>query len=176
MSYTEFQLDNLRLDKLQIKPTESVKVSADVTNRGKVAGDEVVQLYIRDLAATVTRPVKELRGFKRVTLQPGAKQTVEFNLTPKDLEFLDRNLKPVLEPGEFQVIVGTSSDNGMQSVFEVIDPAKPKTPKIEIGEIEHCAENPIPTANISAEDDAFLEDLSKRSFRYLGKIRTRKTV
>ena len=167
LSYTEFQLDNLRLDKLQIKPTESVKVSADVTNRGKVAGDEVVQLYIRDLAATVTRPVRELRGFKRVTLQPGEKQTVEFNLTPKDLEFLDRNLKPVLEPGEFQVIVGTSSDNGMQSVFEVIDPVKPIVSKAEVGEIEPAPKNPIPTANISAEDSVFLEDLSKRSFRYL---------
>ena len=168
LSYTRFQLTNLRLDKLKIKPTESVKVSIDIINRGKVAGDEVLQLYIHDIAASVTRPVRELRGFKRITLKPTEKQTVEFTLTPKDLEFLDRDLKPVLEPGEFQVIVGTSSDNGMQSVFEVIDPNNPNATYSEnFGEIPPAPTSPRPTARISAEDDAFLEDVSKRSFMFL---------
>ncbi|MDQ3322328.1 MAG: beta-glucosidase BglX, partial [Acidobacteriota bacterium] len=169
LSYTRFQLENLRLDKLKIRPTESVKVSVDVTNRGRMAGDEVVQLYIHDIAATVTRPVKELRGFKRITLNAGEKQTVEFTLAPKDLTFLDRDLKPVLEPGEFQVIVGTSSDNGMQSVFEVVNLlARPPTQAKTIDlEIDPAPKTPVPTAKISAEDDAFLEDMSKRSFMYL---------
>lgn len=167
LSYTRFQLQNLRLDKLRIRPAESVKVSIDVTNRGKMTGDEVIQLYIHDIAATVTRPVRELKGFKRITLKPGETQTVEFTLAPKDLEFLDRNFKPVLEPGEFQVIVGTSSDNGMQSVFEVIDPRNPNaSAQTVVGEIDPPPANPIPTARISPEDDAFLEDMSRRSFRY----------
>jgi beta-glucosidase len=76
-------------------------VSVEVENTGKRIGDEVVQLYIHDVAASVTRPVKELRGFRRVTLAPGQKQKVEFTLTPKDLSFLGRDFKPVVEPGSF---------------------------------------------------------------------------
>ncbi len=167
LSYTSFKLSNLKLDKLKIKPTENVKVSVDVENTGKVAGDEVVQLYIHDIAASVTRPVRELRGFKRITLQPKQTQTVEFILTPKDLEFYDRDLKPVIEAGEFQVIVGTSSDNGLQSIFEVTDLlARPPTGNSEIGEIEPAPKTAVATAEISKEDDAFLEDMSKRSFQY----------
>ncbi len=168
LSYTKFDLKNLRLDKLQSKPTENVKVSIDVTNRGKVAGDEVVQLYIHDIAATVTRPVRELRGFKRITLQPKEMQTVEFMLTPDDLKFYDRDLKWILEPGEFQVIVGTSSDNGLQSIFEVVNTlARPPTSQKSELEIDPAPKTPVPTARISAEDDAFLEDVSKRSFMFL---------
>lgn len=167
LSYTRFQLKNLRLDKLSIKPTESVKVSIEVTNSGKVRGDEVVQLYIHDIAATVTRPVRELRGFKRITLQPMETKTIEFTLTPQDLTFLDRELKPVIEPGEFQVIVGTSSDNGLQSVFEVVNMlARPPTAQIDL-EIDPAPKIPAPTSEISADDEAFLEDMSKRSFMYL---------
>ncbi|MEZ5429252.1 MAG: beta-glucosidase BglX [Pyrinomonadaceae bacterium] len=168
LSYTRFQLQNLRLDKLKIKPTESVKVTIDVTNRGKVEGDEVIQLYIHDFAATVTRPVRELRGFKRITLKPNEKQTVEFTLEPKDLEFYGRDMKPVLEPGEFQVIVGTGSDNGMQSVFEVVDPDNPNVDAESLQfKMPPAPTGPVPTARISAADDAFLEDISKRSFMYL---------
>jgi beta-glucosidase len=165
LSYTQFQLQNLRLDKLQIRPTENVKVSIEVTNSGKVAGDEVVQLYIHDIAATVTRPVRELKGFSRVTLNPGEKRTIEFTLTPKQLEFLGRDLKPVLEPGEFQVIVGTSSDNGLQSVFEVVDPTRPQPVKTE-RDPDPAPIQPVPAGGISAEDQAFLEDLQKRTFQY----------
>jgi beta-glucosidase len=164
LSYTRFETNNLRLSKLKINPNESLKVTIDVKNIGKVAGDEVVQLYIHDFAASVTRPIRELRGFKRINIAKGATQTVEFTLEPKDLSFLGRDLKPVLEPGEFQVIVGTSSDNGLQSVFEVVDPngAATESPVA----IDAAPKVPQPTAAVSPEDDAFLEDLSKRTFQY----------
>lgn len=167
LSYTNFELSKLRLSQLKIRPTENVKVSFEIKNTGKVAGDEVVQLYIHDFAASVTRPVRELRGFKRIALQPKETQTVEFILTPKDLEFYGRDLQPVIESGEFQVIVGTSSDNGMQSVFEVLDLKNPNVSYSEnYGEIEPAPKVPRPTAKISKADDAFLEDMSKRSFLY----------
>ncbi len=165
LSYTRFQLNNLRLDRTLIRPTENVKVSIDVTNSGEVAGDEVVQLYIHDLAASVTRPVRELKGFKRITLTPGQKQTVDFTLTPKHLEFLGRDLKSVIEPGEFQVIVGTSSDNGLQSVFEVVGPGGRPAVRTEPG-VDPAPKQPVPTANVSPADETFLEDLQKRSFQF----------
>ncbi len=121
LSYTQFRLSNLQLDKAQILPNGNVKVAIDVENIGKREGDEVVQLYIHDVAASVTRPVKELKGFQRITLKPAQKQKVEFTLSTKDLAFLDRNLKPTIEPGEFVVYVGTSSDSGLQSTFEVVN-------------------------------------------------------
>jgi len=169
LSYTRFYFTPVKLSKTQISPTESLTVSVDVTNGGPVAGDEVVQLYIHDLAASVTRPVRELKGFQRITLQPREKKTVEFTITPKDLMFLGRDLKPVLEPGEFQVIVGTSSDNGGQSVFEVVDPKLgplSSQPQSAIP-LDPAPTNPVPTARVSPEDDVFLEDMSKRAFRYL---------
>ncbi|HEX6124377.1 MAG TPA: glycoside hydrolase family 3 N-terminal domain-containing protein, partial [Pyrinomonadaceae bacterium] len=166
LSYTRFQLVNLKLDKLRMTPAESIKVSIDVFNRGRVRGDEVVQLYIHDFAATVTRPVRELKGFKRITLDPREKQTVEFTINADDLKFLGRDMKPVLEPGEFQVIVGTSSDNGAQSVFELVDPRQARRPNAD-DTVDPAPVSPTPTARVSPEDDAFLEDMSKRAFRYL---------
>ncbi len=169
LSYTNFRYTPVKLSKTQISPTENVTVSVEVTNGGRVAGDEVVQLYVHDMAASVTRPVKELKGFRRITLQPGQKQTVEFTLTPKDLMFLGRDMKPVLEPGEFQVIVGSSSDNGGQSIFEVVDPKLgplASQPQSQIT-IDPAPDKPNPTARIRPEDDVFLEDMSKRAFRYL---------
>jgi beta-glucosidase len=173
LSYSRFAISDLKLDKLRIRPTESVKVTVDVTNSGKIAGDEVVQLYIHDMAASVTRPVKELKGFKRITLQPGEKRSVEFTLGRKELEFLGRDLKPVIEPGEFEVFVGNSSDSGLQSIFEVIDPSAPAAAVSSVrpvapvtGPIDPPPAAPVPTAKISAEDDAFLEDMQKRSFLY----------
>ncbi len=166
LSYTRFQLSNLRLDRTAIRATENLKVSIEVTNRGRVVGDEVVQLYIHDVAASVTRPIRELKGFKRITLGPNQTQTVEFTLTPKHLEFLGRDLKPVIEPGEFQVIVGTSSDGGLQGVFEVVEPGAPLARAKSEPELEPAPKQPIPTARISPADDTFLEDLQKKSFQY----------
>ncbi len=168
LSYTKFRVDNLKLSKLEILPTERLKVTAEVSNIGPVAGDEVVQLYIHDVAATVTRPVKELRGFKRLTLQQGETQTVEFTLGRKELEFLGRDLKPVLETGEFQVYVGNSSDSGVQSSFSVVDrhsPPRARTPVSNIP-VEPPPAAPVPTANVSPQDDTFLEDLQRRTFQY----------
>ena len=169
LSYTTFRYRNLRVDKEEILPTGSVKVSVEVENSGKVAGDEVVQLYISDVAASVTRPGKELKGFKRITLQAAEKQTVEFTLTRKELEFLGRDLKPVIEPGEFIVYVGTSSDDNLQTTFNVVDKLSPKRAAVvndpnEV--VDPAPKAPIPTAPVSKEDDAFLEDLQRRTFQY----------
>jgi beta-glucosidase len=87
---------------------------------GNRAGDEVVQLYLRDLVASLTRPIKELKGFERVTLQPGEKRRIEFRLTPEHLGFYDRQMHFVVEPGTFKVTAGTSSVEGLESTFEVV--------------------------------------------------------
>ncbi len=94
-------------------------VSVAVENVGDRDGDEVVQLYIRDVAASVARPVRELRGFERVTLRPGEARTVRFALGPKDLGFYGRSMRFAVEPGAFKVFVGTSSVGGLEADFEV---------------------------------------------------------
>ena len=168
LSYTKFAIENLKLDKLEILPSERLRVTADIRNTGPVVGDEVVQLYIHDSAATVTRPVKELRGFKRVTLRPGEKQIVEFSLGRKELEFLGRDMKPVLETGEFQVYVGNSSDSGLQSTFSVVERYSPPRAKAAVSTIpvEPPPAAPVPTAKVSPQDDAFLEEFQRRTFQY----------
>jgi beta-glucosidase len=119
LSYTKFNITNLRLDKTSIKPTENIKVSVDVENAGQRDGTEVVQLYIHDVAASISRPVKELKGFERVVLKRGEKRTLTFTLTPKDLSFIGSDLKPTLEDGDFKVYVGNSSDSGLEETFTV---------------------------------------------------------
>ncbi len=169
LSYTQFRLGNLRVDKDQILPAGTVKVSVELENIGKRAGDEVVQLYINDVAATVTRPVKELRGFRRVTLQPGQKRKLEFALGPKDLAFLNRDLKPVVEPGSFMVYAGTSSEGGLQTTFDVVTSlatAQTGRPLIQNEPVDPPPAVPVPTAAVTPEDDAFLDDLQKREFEY----------
>lgn len=109
MSYTTFSIQNIRLEKKTIKTTGSSRVIAEVTNTGKREGSEVVQMYIRDVVSSATRPVKELKGFQKVTLRPGEKRTVGFDITPDLLAFYDVNMKHVVEPGEFTIMVGNSS-------------------------------------------------------------------
>jgi beta-glucosidase len=109
LSYTSFAIENPRLTKKKIGPSGSTQVLVDVTNTGKRAGTEVVQLYIRDLVSSVTRPVKELKGFKKVRLEPGEKTTVALDITPAALSFFDVNMKYVVEPGDFEIMVGNSS-------------------------------------------------------------------
>ena len=111
LSYTQFKITNLQLSATSIQPNGKVTVTVEVENIGQRAGDEVVQLYIRDMAASVTRPVKELKGFERVTLQPGEKRRVAFVLTPEHLGFWNREMRFVVEPGEFKVMVGPNSEN-----------------------------------------------------------------
>ena len=121
LSYTQFRLSDLRLSAPAIRPDGRVTVSVEVENTGGRAGDEVVQLYIRDVAASVTRPVKELRGFERITLRPGERRRVEFTLAPEHLGFYDRAMRFTVEPGTFKVFVGTSSADGLEASFEVTD-------------------------------------------------------
>ncbi len=109
LSYTTFAFENLRLERPTIRVGESTKVVVEVTNRGPREGDEVVQLYIRDVVSSVTRPVKELRGFRRVHLKPGQSSTVEFVLGFEELAFTNIDKELAVEPGDFEVMVGNSS-------------------------------------------------------------------
>jgi len=111
LSYTRFEYSNLRVDPERTGAECRVKISLDVRNAGAVKGDEIVQLYLRDLVASVTRPVKELKGFRKITLEPGEKETVKFTITSDQLSFLDRQMKRVVEPGIFKVMVGSSSQD-----------------------------------------------------------------
>ncbi len=109
LSYTSFAIENPRLTKKKIKTEGSTQVLVDVTNTGQWAGTEVVQLYIRDLVSSVTRPIKELKGFRKVRLEPGESTTIAFDITAGSLSFFDINMKYVVEPGDFQIMVGNSS-------------------------------------------------------------------
>lgn len=121
LSYTTFEYSNLKLDKKEIKKDESLKVSVDVTNTGKYEGKEVVQLYIRDLVGSVTRPVKELKDFVKINLKPGETKKVEFTITPDKLKFYDINMNYVVEPGDFKVFVGTNSVDVKEADFKVVE-------------------------------------------------------
>ena len=119
LSYTTFDYSNLKLDKTSINLGGEISVSVDVTNSGNYDGKEVVQLYIRDLVGTVTRPVKELKGFQKVEIKKGETKTVTFNISVEDLKFYNYDLDFVAEPGTFQVFVGTDSNTKMMSEFEL---------------------------------------------------------
>ncbi len=109
LSYNRYEYSDLKLDKTEISSGDSVKVMVTVKNAGTMYGEEIVQLYIRDRFSSVTRPVKELKDFARVSLAPGESKTVEFAVTAEKLSFLDMNFRPVVEPGEFIVMAGSSS-------------------------------------------------------------------
>lgn len=116
LSYTTFQYSDLMVDS---KNKKAIKVSVNVKNTGSVAGDEVVQLYIRDKVASIVRPVKELKGFDKISLMPGQARTVEFTLTEKELGFYNSNGEFVVEPGEFAVMVGGSSEADLSAKFSL---------------------------------------------------------
>lgn len=122
LSYTSFALSNLKLDAPFIKKDECVKVSIDIKNTGNRSGEEVVQLYIRDVFSSVTRPVKELKGFKRISLKPGETKTVEFILTPEHLAFTNIDKKFVVESGDFEIMVGNSSrdEDLVKTILQVV--------------------------------------------------------
>jgi beta-glucosidase len=120
LSYSQFKLSDLRLSAVRIPTDGQVTVSVEVANTGSLTGDEVIQLYIRHLAASVTRPVKELRGFQRITLQPAQKRRLEFTLAAPQLGFYNREMRFVVEPGSFKVFVGTSSEGGLEAAFEIV--------------------------------------------------------
>ena len=121
LSYSTFEYSEPVLDKTKIKKDESLKVSVDVKNTGPLEGKEVVQLYIRDLVGSVTRPVKELKDFSKISLKPGETKRVEFTITPDKLKFYDINMNYVVEPGDFKVFVGTNSRDVKEASFTVVD-------------------------------------------------------
>lgn len=114
LSYTTFDYSDLEID---TSDGENIKVSVTVTNTGKRYGEEVVQLYIHDKVASVTRPVKELKGFEKISLAPNNSKKVIFTLTNKELGFYNNDYEFVVEPGEFDVMVGTNSQEGLQGSF-----------------------------------------------------------
>ncbi len=119
LSYTTFAYSDLKVSPQQIGPAGSASVSVTVTNTGRRAGEEVVQLYINDLVSSVTRPVMELKDFRRVALAPGESKTVTFNLTPDKLAFFDLDMRRTVEPGWFDIMVGTSSAETRKVKLEV---------------------------------------------------------
>jgi beta-glucosidase len=121
LSYTTFEYSNLRLDRPALRIGEALTVSVDLSNTGRVAADEVAQLYVRDLVGNVTRPVRELKAFQRVRLTPGATVTVSFRLGSDDLAFFGRDNKRIVEPGEFHLWAGGSSEGGLHAAFRLVD-------------------------------------------------------
>ncbi len=120
LSYTEFTYSNLKLSSNQLNSDGSIEVSVDVTNSGDYDGKEIVQLYIRDLVGSVTRPVKELKGFQKIDIKKGDTQTVTFQLSVEDLKFYNSNLDFVAEPGAFEVFIGTNSNTTLKDTFELV--------------------------------------------------------
>ncbi len=119
LSYVNFVYKNLQISSAKIAPGGTAKVSVDVTNAGQMKADEVVQLYIHDLVSVPTRPVKELKDFTRITLNPGETRTVTFELTPDKLEAFDLQMKRTVQPGDFDIMVGTSSVEFLKGTLRV---------------------------------------------------------
>lgn len=129
LSYTTFKYSNLQIAKPRIAQDETTSVTVDITNTGSRRGDEVAQMYLRDDISSVTRPVKELKDFARISLAPGETRRVAFTITPEKLRFYNREMKRVVEPGTFQVMVGGSSVNLISQTLEVVEkqPLEAKT-------------------------------------------------
>jgi beta-glucosidase len=121
LSYTEFSISPPRLENPIIGPKETTKVFVDVANVGRRAGDVVVQLYIRDLVSSVTRPIKELKGFQRVSLEPGTRRTIHFDIGPESLAFWNIDKAYAVETGEFAVMTGADSVNLQTAVLKVTE-------------------------------------------------------
>jgi len=120
LSYTQYKYSNLKLNVQKVIVGEPVKVSIEVTNSGKSDGDEIVQLYIRDIVSMVTRPIQELKDFSRIHLAKGETKTVEFTITSDKLQYYGPNMKRIVEPGEFEVQVGRNSTDYLSAMFEAI--------------------------------------------------------
>ncbi|MCW3090178.1 MAG: bglX [Ferruginibacter sp.] len=119
LQYTSFDYSNIMVSNAVVSMNGSVEVSATISNSGKRAGTEIVQFYVQDLVGDVVRPVRELKGFKRITLEPGQKQEVKFSLTAADLSFHNQAMKEVTEPGKFKVWIGKNASEGLEAAFEL---------------------------------------------------------
>ncbi|MEJ2171688.1 MAG: glycoside hydrolase family 3 N-terminal domain-containing protein [Woeseiaceae bacterium] len=122
LSYTEFRYDNVAVSADEIAIGDTIVISADLTNAGDVAAEEVAQLYVRDLAGSIVRPVRELKGFQRVQLKPGQTVSVSFELHTDDLAFYGRDMQLAAEPGEFHACIGGSSEADLQVGFRIVEP------------------------------------------------------
>ena len=119
LSYTSFKYDLLKLDRKEYSVNDKVTVSVNIKNTGQVMGKEVVQLYIQDLFASITRPVKELKSFRMVELKPGESKSIEFILDKSSFGFFDNDGKYIIEPGKFKVYIGGSSYTDLEAGFEL---------------------------------------------------------
>jgi beta-glucosidase len=127
LSFTRFAYANLQIRPQHARPTDTVHIHVEVTNVGDRSGDEVVQLYVRDVVASVTRPVKELRGFERLELTAGERQNVSFDLAVQQLAFYNRQMQHTVEPGTIEVMLGSSSDDiRLTGQFEIVEPSSPR--------------------------------------------------
>ena len=119
LSYTTFRYDDIKLSTTTVRSGQPITASVTVTNTGKYDGTETVQLYIRDLVGSVSRPVKELKGFRKVTLKAGESSTVSFRITVDDLKFYNWDLKYIAEPGDFKVFIGGNSQDVKEAGFKL---------------------------------------------------------
>ncbi len=120
LSYTTFDYSNLKISSDKMNFNEKVNITVDIANTGNYDGKEVVQLYIRDMVGSVTRPIKELKGFQKIMLKKGEKQTVTFEISVEELKFYNSDLQFIAEPGAFQVFVGTNSSTDNKVSFELV--------------------------------------------------------
>ena len=121
LSYTKFEYDKIKLSSEKISPNDELKVSVNIKNAGNYDGEEVVQLYIKDDFASVTRPVKELKGFQKIYIKKGETKTVEFTIGKEQIAFYDQDMNRTVEPGTFKVYVGTNSVDDQEASFEVTE-------------------------------------------------------
>jgi beta-glucosidase len=122
LSYTTFEYSNLILSKHQIKANEPMDVAVTITNKGKYDGEEVVQLYLRDKVGSIARPIKELKDFAKISLRTGESKTVHFTIDKNKLSFYNEQLQWVAEPGDFDVMIGSSSEDiRLKDTFELIE-------------------------------------------------------
>jgi beta-glucosidase len=120
LSYTTFTYDSIRISKNEFSFSDSITVSINVKNSGQKPGEEIVQLYTRDLVGSVTRPVKELKGFQKIKLSPGESKNVNFRLNANDLAFHTADMTYAAEPGEFWVMVGPDSERLQKKVIRLV--------------------------------------------------------
>ena len=121
LSYTTFDYRDIATDRDEIRLGDTLKVRATLVNTGDTPADEVAQLYVRDLAGSLTRPVRELKRYRRIRLEPGEETVVEFELHTDDLAFFGRDMQPVTEPGGFHAWIGGSSDTTLRTAFRIVE-------------------------------------------------------
>jgi beta-glucosidase len=120
LSYTSFSYTDFSIDKKEMKASEKITASVTVTNNGNYDGEEVVQLYIRDVVGSITRPLKELKGFQKVFLKKGENKKIVFTIGINDLKFYNSDLKWAAEPGDFELMIGTNSDQVNKAGFKLL--------------------------------------------------------